>query len=285
MNKLEKLYNEDFLLEYFFKAIGELKEKYSELGENITSYLDKLVTLKKITQVQLDAVVSICDTILKRYKDDILCLNIKGIAYYYLENLVQALKNINESLKIDKEQFLAYYINVNLLFEKQSLNLALRFIDKAISINKDCISCYILKGIILHHKDNFSEALAYFEKALKMHGSNISAMNHKALELFRLNRIREALTLCNDVLSVSPDNLFTLINRGLILAKNQEYEAAIESFNAYATKRKDIRILTHLKNCYEKLGSSSKVSEYTREIKKLVARKKSLNKSEQNNEQ
>ncbi len=276
MNKLKKLYDEDFLQDFLFKLVGELKTKViaEDLSENITSYLDKFITVKKITKVQLDAINSVCDSLLKNQKDNITCLNLKAILNYYFEDIVNALRSINNSLKIKKEQFIANYIMSNILIEKESYGLALKFIDKALSIKPECQTCFILKGIILHHQDKFNDAISNFDKVLNDFGPNISAMAHKSLDLRILNKIDEALDLSDSVLSIDEDNLFALINKGLILAKKQEYGEAITVFNKYAEKRRDIRILTHLKNCYQKMNDPKKAFEFEKEITQIVEKKR-----------
>lgn len=155
-------------------------------------YLERFIEVRKITQIQLDAINSICDTVLKKDKSNIICLNLKSIIYYYLENQVEALKNINGSLKINADQFDANFIMANLLFEKQSFALALKFINKALSFNQYCKICHLLKGIILFHKDLFAEAITCFDKVLEMDELNLNAMNHKSLALLRMNKIDEA---------------------------------------------------------------------------------------------
>ncbi|MHA1386099.1 MAG: hypothetical protein ACTSR3_20280, partial [Candidatus Helarchaeota archaeon] len=117
MIKLEKLYDEDFLKDFLFKLVEKLKEKVVEanLGENIISYLEKFLKIRKITQIQLDALINICEAILKREKNNILCFNLEAIAYFYLGDLVQALKSINKSLKINTEEFEANFIMANIL--------------------------------------------------------------------------------------------------------------------------------------------------------------------------
>ncbi|MFX1449356.1 MAG: tetratricopeptide repeat protein [Promethearchaeota archaeon] len=276
MNKLEKLYNEDFLKDFLYKIVDKLKTKViaEDLSENIVNYLDKFITVKKITKIQLDAINSICDSLLKNQKDNITCLNLKAIIYYYFEDVVQALRNINNSLKIKKEQFIANYIMANILIEKGSFDLALKFIDKTISLKPECQSCLILKGIILQHKDMFDDAISNFDKVLEKFGPNLSAMAHRSQVLLRLNKMDEALSLSDSVLSIDENNLLALVNKGLILAKNQEYEEAIKVFNKYAENRRDIRILTHLKNCYQKLNNPQKAFEFEKEINKMVEEKR-----------
>ena len=89
MNKLKKLYDEDFLKDFLFKLADELKDKVisEDLSENITSYLEKFTTIKRITNVQLDAINSVCESLLKNEKDNVTCLNLKAIIYYYLEDI------------------------------------------------------------------------------------------------------------------------------------------------------------------------------------------------------
>ena len=282
MKKLEKLYDEDFLKDYLFKTAYDLKAQATatELGENIVSYLEKFVNVKKITNTQLDAVKKVCDKILNEDKNNLTCLNLKSMIYYYHDNLVQALKNVNNSLKIDKDQFLANFIIINILFEKDSLELSLKYANKTISQNPDCKYCYLIKGIILHHMDNYTDAITCFNKVLEEFGPNLSALAHKSLALFRIGKTDEALDLSDSVLTISNDNLFALINKGLILAKKQDYEEAIEVFNKYAEKRRDIRILTHLKNCYQKIQNLEKVAEYEKEIKSIVSKKRKEKESE-----
>jgi len=276
LNKLEKLYNEDFLKDLLFKSVLELKNNAIEanLSENIITYLQKFLDVKKITQLQLDTIINVCDTILNNDKNNVNCLNLKAIAYYYLEKVVQALKSINSSIKISSEKFETNFIMANILFEKESYPLALKYVNKAIILNTNCISCFILKGIILHHMDNFKEATECFDKVLEKFGPNLSALAHKSLTLFRMNQLDKALDLSESVLAIDETNFVSLINKGLILSKKQDFLEAIKTFNNYASKRKDIRILTHIKNCYKKIGDLEKVKEYENEIKEMIKQKR-----------
>ncbi|MHA1384717.1 MAG: tetratricopeptide repeat protein, partial [Candidatus Helarchaeota archaeon] len=166
------------------------------------------------------------------------------------------------------------FIMANILFEKESYPLALKYVNKSIILNTNCQSCFLLKGIILHHMDKFQESNKNFDKVLEKFGPDIRALAHKSLVLFRLNQLDSALDLSESVLSISENNLFALINKGLILAKKQQYNDAIKTFEKYASRRRDIRILTHLKNCYKKMGDIKKEQEYQKEIKELKAQKK-----------
>ena len=103
---------------------------------------------------------------------------------------------------------------------------ALKAIDEALKINPNNEIAWVNKGNALSRMGDYKEALKAFNAALRANPRYEVAWNNKGNSLARLGRYRESLKCYDLALEVDPNYKGAWINKGFVLAKVGEFEEA-----------------------------------------------------------
>jgi predicted Zn-dependent protease len=104
----------------------------------------------------------------------------------------EAIKFINEAIKIHKDDSSFYTLKGQIYFATQKYKLAGKSLRKALKINRKNIFANLTYGHLLFHKRRFNLSEKYFGTALNINPSNIEARFYLAESLFLQDKKTDA---------------------------------------------------------------------------------------------
>ncbi|PYI92516.1 MAG: hypothetical protein DME97_09340 [Verrucomicrobia bacterium] len=96
----------------------------------------------------------------------------------------------------------------------------------------DNTSILVEAGIADYGREQYDKAIEFFDTALKREPKNADALKWKISSLRGLRRFDEAEKAAEDALKLFPDNVSLLLERGFVEQSREQYEKAIEFFEA-----------------------------------------------------
>jgi len=188
----------------------------------------------------------------------------RGVCYFRIQNSNQALTDLLQSITLDPQMHIAYYLlglfhNDLKLFGKaveyftfaislepsdynsfqyrahsyMSLNLldsALSDANKAIELNPNA-SSYNIRGNIHSHMDNLYNAKSDYEKAIELNPEFTEAISNLATILYELEDYEGSVNTASQALTTNPNDAESYNTRGLAFKQLGILETAINDFN------------------------------------------------------
>lgn len=136
---------------------------------------------KRTPQEELDA----CENLIRMrgvngadYAD---LMTARGVAYYHLGNLGQALHDYDEALKRDPRQSYALYNRALIMADRADNQQALADLSASLKIRANNSDGFLNRGVIYMRLGQMSEASSDFTKALELSPRDTRALAHRGL--------------------------------------------------------------------------------------------------------
>src|SRR5438067_1212189 len=169
---------------------------------------------------------------LKLLPDNVVLLLERGFAEYERQEYEKAIESFDTVLKHEPK-------NVDALKWKIASFRGLRRFDEAeeaaevaLKLVPDNVSLLVEGGIADYSREQYEKAIEFFDTALKREPKNADALKWKISSLRGLRRFDEAEKAAEDALKLFPDNVSLLLERGFVEQSREQYEKAIEFFEA-----------------------------------------------------
>lgn len=130
---------------------------------------------------------------------------LKLVELYYDGKFDETIKECNEILKQDKNNFTALAIKFSAQFELTQYKEALSTCDKLLELNPDDLVIIYAKATTLYKLNIYNEAIECYDKILEVN-NDFDALFFKSASLLILNKYEEALKCCNLALELKPEN-------------------------------------------------------------------------------
>ena len=160
----------------------------------------------------------------------------KAKVFQRLKQYQKALKNYNEAIKLELDNFEAHFNKAQLLYNIGDFINALATIEKAIDLQPENADVWYHKGIILEKLEKYEEAIDVFNTDLYIDDKDVNSWTAKANILVKLERYEEAISCYNKVLEINPYNKESIKNKEIAKAANikkQKYVSIIKEIKIF----------------------------------------------------
>ena len=106
--------------------------------------------------------------------------NARGVAYFNLNDMENALLDYNQAIKLSDKDYKAYHNRAMLYTTKNQFDEALQDYNKAILLKPDTSSLYSSRGSLHYRLKSYEKALADFEEAIKRNTKDKEAFFNRA---------------------------------------------------------------------------------------------------------
>ena len=134
---------------------------------------------------------------------------------------------ISEDLEIIPSRLLRAKIY---FFEKKSEE-AIRLVNDVLKIDKNVAEAYLIKGMVYHYLGNYNLASSSYQTAIEVNPEYYDAYISMGMLKEKIGE-KNAVDYYNSAISINPNSLEAHRNKGLFLHFNKEYKLARESFKS-----------------------------------------------------
>lgn len=157
--------------------------------------------------------------------------NNRGLCYYKLEQWDKAADDYDRALTLDPAYKQAFLNLGNVSLDKGDYEAALLSFDKALSLDSFYTPVYAKRAYTLYQLEDYKGSLEYYDKAIEYAPvERATLFNARGATYAKLGKTEMAIADYDKTLDLTPDAYETFINRGILKAKMQKYEAAIQDF-------------------------------------------------------
>jgi tetratricopeptide (TPR) repeat protein/superfamily II DNA or RNA helicase len=159
-------------------------------------------------------------------------LSIRGDLYRRQGKLDEAFKDLNAALKIQPESPFTLASRSELYRKQGQCDEALKDMNAALKINPDHSNLLTLRSEIHKSQRKFDDALNDTNAALKIQPNNPSALALRGDVYRRQGKLDESLKDLNSSLKITPQYAFALSRRGDVYRKMERLDDALKDLNA-----------------------------------------------------
>ena len=134
---------------------------------------------------------------------------------------------ISEDLEIIPSRLLRAKIY---FFEKKSEE-AIRLVNDVLKIDKNVAEAYLIKGMVYHYLGNYNLASSSYQTAIEVNPEYYDAYISMGMLKEKIGE-KNAVDYYNSAISINPNSLEAHRNKGLFLHFNKDYKLARESFKS-----------------------------------------------------
>ncbi len=196
----------------FFNNIKDLGLDVFDNVEYIGEFLTKLINLEKKE---------------KSKENDAKYYRIRALLFYCLKELHQAIKNVDEAIKLGSNIPDVYEFKADCLYLTNKPNRALDTIEAGIKLFPEHTGFHATKSKILEILGKYEEALSEIEEAIKVNKDKNWNYYHKALVLTKLERYSEALENIDRAYESNPHDFIYIQDKVNILEKLNKVDEAL----------------------------------------------------------
>jgi tetratricopeptide (TPR) repeat protein len=143
----------------------EKKEKSQEVKSEIEEILKEGVNLYK--KGELDSAIKKFQEVLEIHKDNIVALNMLGLAYLKKGLIDAAIYTFSRAIQIDPFLELTYYNQGLAYYEKKDIERAITSFSQAIVLNNKYVDAHYYLGLCYEEIKDYEKALKEYEEVLK----------------------------------------------------------------------------------------------------------------------
>ena len=155
------------------------------------------------------------------------CLHLLGVLHFQRGEFSEAVRQIDDALKINPNVADAYNNRGNALRKLKRSEQALESYDHAIALKPDDAATFNNRGSAFRELEQFEAALADFDNAITLRPDFAEAFNNRGNAYKELERFDEALSDLDKALALRADNPDAFNNRGAVLNKLERFDEAL----------------------------------------------------------
>jgi tetratricopeptide (TPR) repeat protein len=154
--------------------------------------------------------------------------NNKGAALSELKQYEEAIKCLDEAIRLDPKDAFAYNNKGVALGNLKQYDEAIKCCDEAIRLKPKYAVTYNNKGVALDELKQYEKAIKCLDEAIRLDHNNASAYSNKGNALFGLKRYEEAIECYDEAIRLDPKYAYAYGNKGAVLNELKQYEEAIK---------------------------------------------------------
>jgi len=222
----EKCLSEDSLEKAFYFADASLKMGLSE------PHLDLIKTC--INKGNLDKAIEELETwnntANKSENNKLSYLLFKGGIYYIKKDYTNALKCMEDYVKIDPGKYSAWYNMGNLYYDSKQFDKAVAAYEKVVEFKSDNYEVRYKMGNACVNLKQFDSAVSAFKKAIEIKPNEYEARNNLGGAYVILEQFDNAVSECKKAIKINPDGHDAWSNLGIAYSSLKQHDKA---FSAY----------------------------------------------------
>ena len=158
-------------------------------------------------------------------------LTIRAQVNIQRKDTIAALKDIEESMKVDKYNASAYSMRAILYMQQERYAEAEEDLTYAIHL-MPASNDYINRALARYHQQNLRGAMSDYDIAIDMDANSFLGHYNRGLLRAQVGDNNRAIEDFDFVISREPDNTIAVFNRALLRVQTGDYEGAEEDFTA-----------------------------------------------------
>ena len=246
---------------------GGTADKFSQMGDLSKYQLETLINLH--SEGQFQQALKQATTLLQRFPNSSLLLNICGIIYKGLGKLDESIEAFTKALAIKPDFAEAYNNKGNTLIKQDKLDESIEAFTKALEIKPEFAEAYNNMGNALQKQGKLHKSIEAFTKALAIKPGYAEAFYNMGNALQEQGKLEKAIKAYNEVLAIKPNYADAYNNMGNALKDQGKLEEAIEAHNkALAIKPNNAKAYNNIGNA---LKDQSKLEEAVEAYNKTLA--------------
>ncbi|EAS04791.1 tetratricopeptide repeat protein (macronuclear) [Tetrahymena thermophila SB210] len=179
-----------------------------------------------------------------------------------------------QTLKLNKENDLAYFILGINNTHYEFLELAKVYYQKAIQINPNNILALNNLGLAFQHSNQFEFSLQTYQNALKISPNDIDILNNQGTLFYKLGQYEKAIASFKKALRINSEHNSSYFNLGMLYLKMQKYNKSIKYFESLVKMTPlDNEALFHLGFSYKQVQNHQKSLKYFYQALKIAPQK------------
>lgn len=159
----------------------------------------------------------------------------RGAAKISLEKYIDAISDLEYSIKLDSNNYKAYFYYGRVYFVQGFFGLALKYYNKAIIKNPQDADLYDDRAIVKGFTEDYKGAIDDEDKAIKINPNNCEYYINRGFAKAKLNLFVEAIKDYNIAIKIG-ENPQVYANRGNAYAAIGKHKEAIDDFTLAISK-------------------------------------------------
>ena len=155
----------------------------------------------------------------------------EGIISYHSGDFPRAIVELDEAIRRDPTDALAYNIRGNALDEIGAFERALADYAQAIRIDPNNPAVFRDRAILWHRKGALDKALVDLNRAIRLGSSDANLYSDRGLVWYAKGRYDQAIADFDRAIKIDPDFASAYIDRGIILHRKSEFNLAFAAVN------------------------------------------------------
>ena len=227
-------------LQQYEQALESFDRTQNIEPEDPTIWIQKGIVLKALQRPQeanmfYREALAVYDEIIAKDKNNPLLWTDRGFVLLQLNRPQDAFASYDRALFVDENFYEALLGKANVLNTFQKYGQALEVLNRAKEIRPQDYQVWYNRGnLLLQTLNKPEEALASFEQATQLKADFYPAVLGQGLALSALQRYSDALKALNTAKDLNPQDPFVWMNKGIVLEKLGELEAALEAYRTAA---------------------------------------------------
>ena len=158
--------------------------------------------------------------------------NNRGNAYALKRDYDLAIKDYDESIKINADDIKAFY-NRGLAYKKKGEHdRAIADFEAAIKLDPYYTSAFVARAQVFEKKSEYERAVQDYDEAIRLQPTWGRPWNGRCWAKAVLSQLQAALSDCNEAIRLEPDVAVDLDSRGLVYLKMGQWDSAIADYSS-----------------------------------------------------
>jgi tetratricopeptide (TPR) repeat protein len=200
-----------------------------------TTKLKNVDLCNDVDRTSVESQTSGCTTLIESGLETpqtlVIAYNNRGNAYIAKGKYDLAIKDYDESIKLNPNYFKTYNNRGVAYKKKGEYDRAIADFDASIKINPEYANAFANRAETYVQKGDYTQALKDFDEAIRLQPTLVGLWNGRCWTRTMIGDLQAALTDCNEAIRLQP-NAATFDSRGVTYLKLGQWELAIADFNS-----------------------------------------------------
>jgi tetratricopeptide (TPR) repeat protein len=220
--------------EFFPKCVHEayvMKDAMNSKSPDITSSNSLLIEGKDaLDKDEYKVAIEKFTDYIKANSNSDTAYNFRGLSYFKLGDMANALTDLNNALKINPNNAEAYNNRGNVYYKSGSYIDAISDFNQALSIDPNFASSYFFRGLAYNKINEFDVAVKDMTVAIDIKPDNPNTYYNRGLAYFELKEYEKAVKDFSKAIMYNPKISMFYLKRGISNYKLKNYDKAIEDY-------------------------------------------------------
>ena len=143
----------------------------------------------------------------------------------------KALANLNEAIRLNPNNAIAFYDRGLTYSNKRDFDRAIADYDEAIRLNPTYVAAFNNRGLSYNYKGQYDRAIADYNEAIRLNPMYHIAINNRGLAYNNKGDLDRAMADYNEAIRLNPTYHIAFNNRGYVYMRKGDYNRAMADYN------------------------------------------------------